>query len=77
LWLKVHASAFEDEPTTAVRRIGEERDFGAVNDAEGEPDAAVSSERRAWNVKSVPRSIAPWSAAAAAAADSSGGRRSK
>jgi hypothetical protein len=77
LWLKVHASVFEDEPITAVRRIGarEEHDFDAVNDSEGEPDGAVSSERRAWDVKSVPRAVAPWSSAEAPVPDSSGGRR--
>lgn len=77
LWLKVHASAFEDEPVTSVRRIRApgERDFGAVNDAEGESDAAVSSERRSWNVKSVPRSVAPWSSAEAD--DVAGSGRSK
>ncbi len=74
LWLKVHASTFEDEPITAVRRIGDERDFGAVNDAEDEPDVAVSSERRSWNVKSVPRTVAPWSEVEAAAAGSAGAK---
>lgn len=83
LWLKVHASAFEDEPATAVRRIGsrEGRDFDAVNDAESEPDAPVASERRAWNVKSVPRSVAPWSSSddpsPVIEAESASGRRPK
>lgn len=81
LWLKVHASAFEDEPITGVRRIGshDEGAFGAVNDAEGEFEAPVASERRAFNVKSVPRTVAPWTGADApvVAAEPSRGRRSK
>lgn len=78
LWLKVHASAFEDEPVTSVRRVGSQSQrFEAENDGEGELDAAAPSERRSWNVKSVPRTVAPWSSADAPIADPSDGVRSK
>ena len=59
LWLKIHSSALEDAPAAPPPRL-DSRSRRQAGAAALERAAAAGEGPRPWNVKSVPRTVAPW-----------------
>lgn len=62
LWLKVYASSDEDTSFEPARPLDtpDERESSGVVVPERQRVAGGFDEQGAWNVKSTPRTIAPW-----------------
>lgn len=67
LWLKVYASGVDDAPLDEARALERDRpESHAVLASERDDD---SQEQPAWNVKSAPRTVAPWTKPASPAGE--------